>query len=174
MRLIYLALIATMLTGCGGEEFEDLREFIKTSGDGMRGNVPPPPNVTLYEPFAYVNEENISDPFKPRIPKQGQFDKRGEYEPDRDRPKEALEDFALESLRMVGFVHKSSANFAVIRAPNGKLYTVSTGNYMGLNFGLIKSISNAEITVKEVIQDGNGDWSERISSLQLVEGLGSK
>lgn len=168
MKLIYLALVSVLLAGCGGEEFQDLRDFVKNSGADMRGKIPPPPNVKLYEPFAYVNDANLSDPFKPRKPEVSPAGKRGENEPDMNRPREALEDFPLENLKMVGYVLKAKVGYAVIRAPDGKLYQVKVGNYIGMNFGLIKKISDAEIVIKEEVQDSTGDWAERISSLQLL------
>ncbi len=169
MRAVYLALVAILLTACGGEEFQDLRDFVKNSGADMRGQIPPPPNVQLYEPFAYANDTNLADPFKPRKPESGPSGKRGENEPDMDRPKEALEDFPLENLKMVGYVSKGKVGHAVVRAPDGKLYQVKAGNYMGMNFGLIKKLTDTEIVIKEVVQDSTGDWSERSNSLQLVE-----
>lgn len=168
MKLIYLALAALLLTGCGGEEFGDLRDFVKNSGVNMRGKIPPPPNVKLYEPFAYNNEANLSDPFKPRKPESSASGKRGENEPDMDRPKEALEEFPLESLKMVGYVFKSKVGHAVVCAPDKKLYQVKVGNHLGMNFGLIKQLTDTEIVIKEVVQDSTGDWSERTSNLQLV------
>ena len=168
MKSIYFALICLLLTGCGGDEFQDLRDFVKNSGADMRGKIPPPPSVKLYEPFAYVNDANLSDPFKPRKPEVSPSGKRGENEPDLNRPKEALEEFPLESLRMVGYVLKAKTGYAVIRAPDKKLYQVKVGNYIGMNFGLIKKISDSEIEIKEEVQDSTGDWSERISSLQLL------
>lgn len=169
MKLIYLALAGVLLTGCGGEEFQDLRDFVKNSGADLRGKIPPPPNVKLYEPFAYVNDTNLADPFKPRKPEASASGKRGENEPDLNRPKEALEDFPLENLKMVGYVFKAKVGHAVIRAPDRKLYQVKVGNYIGMNFGLIQKLSDTEIVIKELVQDSTGDWSERISSLQLVE-----
>lgn len=169
MKLIYMVLAAVLLTGCGGEEFQDLRDFVKNSGAGMRGNIPPPPNVKLYEPFAYLNDMNLTDPFKPRKPEAGSGGKKGENEPDMNRPKESLEEFPLESLKMVGYVYKAKVGHAVIRAPDKKLYQVKVGNYLGMNFGLIKKLSDTEIEIKEVVQDSTGDWTERISSLKLVE-----
>jgi type IV pilus assembly protein PilP len=49
------------------------------------------------------------------------------------------------------------------------LYRVKKGNYMGQNFGVITEIDEAQISLKELVQDSTGDWVERISSLQLVE-----
>ncbi len=169
MKIIPIALACLLLTACGGEEFGDLREFVKNSGADMRGKIPPPPNVKLYEPFVYANATNISDPFKPRKAESGAIGKRGENEPDMDRPREALEEFPLESLKMVGYVYKNKVANAVVRAPDKKLYQVRAGNYLGMNFGLIKKISDTEIVIKEVVQDSSGDWTERVSNLQLVE-----
>ncbi len=170
MKLIHIALlIPLLLTACGGEEYQDLRDFVKDAGVDMRGKIPPPPDVKLYEPYAYNNEANLPDPFKPRKPDLRNSGYRGANEPDFDRPKEALEEFPLEGLRMVGYLLQNKAGYAVIRAPDGKLHRVKAGNYIGMNFGLIQQISDTEITVKEMVQDSSGDWSERISSLQLVE-----
>ena len=169
MKLIYLVIASALLAGCGGEEFQDLRDFVKNSGADMRGKIPPPPNVKLYEPFAYVNDENLSDPFKPRKPEAAQSGAHSGNEPDFNRPKEALEEFPLDGLKMVGYVYKGKVGYAVVRAPDKKLYQVKAGNYIGMNFGLITKVTDTEIEIKEMVQDSTGDWSERISNLQLVE-----
>lgn len=169
MRLIYLALISTLLTGCGGEEFQDLRDFVKNAGADMRGKIPPPPEVKPYEPFAYNNDANLPDPFKLRKPELRPGSRSGINQPDLDRPKEALEEFPLEGLRMVGYLYQKKVGYAVIRAPDGKLHRVKAGNYVGLNFGLIQEVTDTEAKIKEMVQDSTGDWSERLSSLQLIE-----
>lgn len=168
MRLIYLVLASVLLAGCGGEEFQDLRDFVKNAGADMRGKIPPPPEVKPYEPFVYDNEANLPDPFKPRKPDRS-AGRPGLNQPDMDRPKEALEEFPLENLRMVGFIYQNKVGYAVIRAPDGKLHRVKAGNYVGMNFGLIKEVSDTEIVIQETVQDSAGDWSERMSSLQLIE-----
>ncbi|HXU93571.1 MAG TPA: pilus assembly protein PilP, partial [Gallionella sp.] len=82
---------------------------------------------------------------------------------------EALEEFPLESLKMVGYLYQNKVAYAVIRAPDGKLHRVKAGNYVGLNFGLIQEVTDTEVIIKEMVQDSAGDWSERMSSLQLME-----
>lgn len=168
MRLIYLFLVSLLLAGCGGEEFQDLHDFVKNAGADMRGKIPPPPEVKPYEAFAYNNDAALPDPFKPRKPelKSGQA---GLNQPDLDRPKEALEEFPLEGLKVVGYLQQNKVSYAIVRAPDAKLYRVKAGNYLGLNFGKILEISDSEVKIKEVIQDSSGDWSERMSTLQLVE-----
>jgi type IV pilus assembly protein PilP len=40
---------------------------------------------------------------------------------------------------------------------------------MGQNFGVVIGIEDAEIKLKELVQDGAGDWTERSSTIQLAE-----
>lgn len=168
MRLICFALVSLLLAGCGGEEYQDLRDFVKNSGVDMRGKIEPPPEVKPYEHFAYANDTNLPDPFKPRKPEK-RAGGGGINQPDLDRPKEALEEFPLENLKMVGYLYRNKVGYAVIRATDGKLHRVQAGNYIGLNFGLIKEVTDTGIIIKEMVQDSAGDWSERVSSLQLLE-----
>ena len=170
MRLIHFALASILLlAGCGGEEYQDLRDFVKNSGADMRGKIEPPPEVKPYEYFVYNNETNLPDPFKPRKPEQRSGGSTGINQPDFDRPKEALEEFPLESLKMVGYLYMNKVGYAVIRATDSKLYRVKAGNHMGTNFGLIEQVTDTEVKVKEMVQDSAGDWTERMSSVQLIE-----
>lgn len=44
MRLACLLLSSSLLlSACAEEEFQDLRDFVKETGSGMRGKVDPPP-----------------------------------------------------------------------------------------------------------------------------------
>ncbi len=169
MRSAYALLLTTLLlSACGGEEFQDLRDFVKNAGADLRGKVDPPPEIKPYEPFNYDNAVALPDPFKPRKPdiKNGP---RGLNQPDMERRREALEEFPLDGLKMVGYLKQSKEGYAVIRAPDGKIHRVKVGNYLGQNFGRIVELSDTEVKIKETIQDSTGDWSERMSSLQLVE-----
>jgi type IV pilus assembly protein PilP len=169
MKLIYFALASILLAGCGGDEFQDLRDFVKNSGADMRGKIEPPPEVKPYEYFAYNNETNLPDPFMPRKPETRSGTGTGINQPDFDRPKEALEEFPLESLKMVGYLYMNKVGYAVIRATDKKLYRVKAGNHIGMNFGLIEQVTDTEVKIKEMVQDSSGDWTERMSSLQLIE-----
>jgi type IV pilus assembly protein PilP len=170
MKLPYsLLLILLSLAGCGGEEFQDLRDFVKNAGADMRGKIEPPPDVKPYEPFTYDNDTNLPDPFKPRKSDARNSSHTGQNQPNLNRPKEELEDFPLESLKMVGFLSQRGIGQAVIRSAEGKVYRVKAGNYIGLNFGQVVSVTETEVKIKEMVQDSVGDWSERESNLQLAE-----
>lgn len=163
-----ILLLAITLVACGGEEYQDLKEFVMSSGADMRGKVDPPPDIKPYEPMSYDNSAGLQDPFKPRKPELKNLG-GGVNQPDLNRPRQELEEFPLDGLKMVGYLHRGNAGYAIIRAPDGKVHRVKVGNYIGLNFGQITSVTETEIKLKEMVQDGAGDWSERESSLQLVE-----
>ncbi|HLP98069.1 MAG TPA: pilus assembly protein PilP [Sideroxyarcus sp.] len=165
----FVLLISLLLTGCGGEEFQDLRDFVKNAGADMRGKVEPPPEIKPYEPFTYENDAGLPDPFKPRKQDARSANRSGQNMPNLDRPKEELEDFPLESLKMVGYLFQKGVGHAVIRSAEGKIYRIKAGNYIGLNFGQVISVTESEVKIKEMVQDSVGDWSERESSLLLVE-----
>lgn len=164
-----ILLVSLILTACGGEEFQDLRDFVKNAGADMRGKVEPPPDIKPYEPFTYENDTGLMDPFKPRKPDVRNASRSGLNQPNLDRPKEELEDFPLESLKMVGYLFQRNVGHAVVRSSEGKIYRVKAGNYIGQNFGQITSVSETEVKIKEMVQDSAGDWSERESTLQLIE-----
>ena len=164
-----LLLTSLLLTACGGEEFQDLRDFVKNSGANLRGKVDAPPEIKPYEPFNYDNSIGLPDPFKPRKPETKKSDRPGLNQPDMERHREALEEFPLEGLKMVGFLSQGNVGYAIIRSPDSKLHRVKSGNYLGQNFGQIMAVTDTEVKIKETIQDSTGDWSERMSSLQLLE-----
>ena len=165
-----LALSLLLLVACGGEEFQDLRDYVKNSGADLRGQVEPAPEIMPYEPFIYDNSAGLPDPFKARKQEAKSAANFGLNQPDFNRPKQELEEFPLESMKMVGYIrNKKVGGNAIIRSSEGKLHTVKIGNYIGMNFGQITAISESEVKIKEMVQDSAGDWTERASSLQLVE-----
>jgi type IV pilus assembly protein PilP len=154
------------LAGCGGESHQDLRAWMADQGKGARGRVDPLPQIKPYEPFTY-NAFDLPDPFKPRKiePSKG----GSKLAPDLTRRREPLEAYPLESLNMVGTLTKGKSTYALVRTPDKDVYQVSQGNYLGQNFGVIVGINDAEVRLKELVQDGSGDWTERSSALQLIQ-----
>jgi type IV pilus assembly protein PilP len=153
------------LAGCGAGSMDDLQTFVAETGKDMQGKIEPLPEVKVYESFTY-NAFDLPDPFKPRKLSTGGG---GGMQPDLNRPKEPLEAFSLETLKMVGMLAKQGVVHAVIKTPENAIYHVRKGNYVGQNFGLITQIGDNEVTLREIVQDSAGDWSERISTLILQE-----
>ncbi len=171
LRVALLA-AAAALAGCGGDEHGDLKEELNQLTKDLRGRVDPLPQVRPYEPVPYTAEGQI-DPFRPErieVAAAGRAASASTalIEEQKKRPSEPLEAFPLESIVMLGTITQNKETFALVKAgPN--LYRVRKGNYMGQNFGVITAIDEAQISLKELVQDSSGDWVERVSQLQLVE-----
>jgi type IV pilus assembly protein PilP len=157
--------LALSLGACGGGNMNDLRTFVAETGQDMQGKIEPLPEIKAYDPFTY-DAFDLPDPFKPRkLSSSG----GGGIQPDLTRPKEPLEAFSLETLNLVGMLSKKGARHAVIKTPENAIYHVRKGNYVGQNFGLITQITENDVTLREIVQDSAGDWSERISTLVLQD-----
>lgn len=167
-----VAAAVALAAGCGGDEHGDLKQELAQLTKDLRGRVEPLPQVRPYEPVPYTAEGQI-DPFRPERIEVAQAGRAATastsvIDEQKKRPSEPLEAFPLESITMLGTITQNKETFALVKAgPN--LYRVRKGNYMGQNFGVITAIDEAQISLKELVQDSTGDWVERMSSLQLVE-----
>ena len=165
MKRLAILFLMLGLTACGGGSMDDLQTFVAETGKDMQGKIEPLPQVNVYEPFTY-NAFDLPDPFKPRKLSTGGG---GGMQPDLNRPKEPLEAYSLETLKMVGMLSRQGVVHAVIKTPDNAIYHVKKGNYVGQNFGLITQIGDGEVSLRETVQDSAGDWSERTSALLLQE-----
>ena len=62
---------------------------------------------------------------------------------------------------MVGNLQRGRAMIGLVRANDGRVFQVRQGNYVGQNFGVVTNVADGETTLKELFQDGAGDWAER-------------
>lgn len=172
MRGVLLAPVlgAALLAGCGSEEGE-LRAWmdeVRRNTPAIRDEIAEPKR---FEPFRYENLTQV-DPFS-MGKLQTALDRTakknvGGLQPDTDRRREALEQFPLESIRMVGHLASKQQQTALLQV-DSMVYQARVGMYAGQNFGKIIKVSEGEVTLKELVQDASGEWVERESSLRLQE-----
>ncbi|WP_035058140.1 pilus assembly protein PilP [Andreprevotia chitinilytica] len=163
-----LVLVAIGLSGCFGEQNGDLKDWMREQESGLRGKVEPLPEVKPYQPFTY-DAFSLPDPFRPSKMEVARKSSNSGLAPNTNRPKELLENYDLEKLRMVGTLQQAKVMQALIRAPDGNLYRVKLGSYMGQNFGMVTEITETEVKLKEIVEDSGGDWVERPTSLTMEE-----
>ena len=89
--------------------------------------------------------------------------------PDADRKKELLEKYSLDSISMVGIIKKGKTFWAIVKDKTGIIHRVHVGNYMGENSGCIEAITEQNISVKELVADGQGGWVDRMTSLSMAK-----
>lgn len=170
LRTITIALSLLTLAACGGEQHSDLRQFVKDSENLPRGRIPPLPEVKPYEAFSY-DAFDLLDPFVARKiePPKGIKVAGGVEPPDPDRRKEPLEAYPLENLKMVGTLEQKKQFHALIQTPDNNLFRVTSGNFLGQNFGRIIGVSESDIKLKELVQDSSGEWKEEERTMLLQD-----
>lgn len=167
MKRMAVLLACLGLVACGGEEHQDLRQWMKESTKDFKGKIPPLPEIKSF-PVAAYEAGDLLEPYNPSKIEPERKAGGGGIKPDLDRRKEPLESFPLESLRMVGTLMRGKMVHALVQADKN-LHQVKIGNYMGQNFGIITDITETEVTLKELVPDSLGDYTERTSTLQLQE-----
>lgn len=164
-RVVLLLLTLSLLAGCSSNH-DDLHAWMQQQGSALRGKIEPIPELQPYEAFSF-DPTAVIDPFKPRKVDVGRANSiKG---PDMTRRREALEAFPLEKIRMVGTVQKGKDLVALVRTDDNRVFQVRKGNYVGQNFGVVTSISETEIALRELFQDGAGEWTEKVSRIGLTE-----
>lgn len=161
-RLVTTLVILLGLFACGDKPHASLEKYVREVKSRNSHQIEPVPQPKPHEHYAYP-KTHTRNPFMKVVEQDGLG------RPDLSRPKEPLEAFALDSLRMVGTVHHNDRLWAVMAAPDGAVYRVSVGNYMGQNFGKIKKIDEQEVIVEETVTAATG-WESRSSKLALSEG----
>ena len=167
--LLPLVLALLLLSGCSSDGLEDLRDFVKNAHADRKPKIEPLPEIKPYEAFAYAATD-LANPFSPsNLRPQSLQAKLSGPRPDMNRRKEPLEDYPLDSLKMVGTLSRGKQYYAILQAPDGTVHRAKVGDHMGQNFGMITKISDEKISLIELVQGALGDWSERETSVALAE-----
>jgi type IV pilus assembly protein PilP len=105
---------------------------------------------TMRDPFGPSKEENVAQTVSPD-----------------PHAKEKLEDYPLDSLKMVGTVGAGPGLEGLVKDPEGTVNRVHVRNYLGQNNGRVMAIAENRIDLIELIPNGNGGWMERPASIEL-------
>lgn len=162
---VALLLIAA-IPGCSGTVgHSDLEQFVNEVKGRKGGRIAPMPEFKTYESFDYSVSKK-RDPFTPTASTPEARADNG-IRPDAGRHKESLEQFPLDTLVFAGHLERDGKKWAIVTAPDGLVYRVQEGNFIGQNYGEIVAISENEISIVEIVPDGVGGWIERQAALAL-------
>ena len=157
------------LGACGGD-MDDLDQYINSVKAKPGGRIDPLPEITPYEVFTYIADaEGLRSPFVPDSPQAAAGIAAGGTRPDPERSREFLEQFPLDTLRMVGTLQLGDTQFGLVQTSDGLIHRVIPGNYMGQNDGRIVVVSESEIELVEIISDGIGGYLEREAAVGLAD-----
>jgi type IV pilus assembly protein PilP len=173
MRYVLLSCLVLVLTGCN-QGMSDLNDFMDRQDNIPVPPIDPLPQLTPHEVFEY-SATGLRDPFSNDLEidegdgSQNLTVAEGGAGPDLTRRKEFLETFPLDSLTMVGTYQQEDNYWALIVDPDGTIHPVSTGQYLGHNYGQVTAIYENEIQLTEWLNDGLGAWRERQAAVALKE-----
>jgi type IV pilus assembly protein PilP len=167
-----VALLAALLAGCSGEPTADLEEYAEKIKSQQKSSIEPLPEFKPFESFTYQANE-LRDPFTPPVfshaPATVAQASGNGIKPDFDRPTEPLEEYPLDSVRMVGTLEQQDNTWALILDTDDTIHRVQPGNYLGQNHGKITRITEFEVELTEIIPDGLGGWVERPAAIAISE-----
>lgn len=168
LRSIRLVLVGTALcalAGCTSGD-ADLKEWVAHEKAQKGAPIPPLPVLKTFETFEYT-DQNLRDPFSPGLEEQQTASTTGP-QPDK-HPREPLESFALDSLKMVGTIGGGTLVEGLVKDADGTVHRVHKGNYLGQNNGKVTGITETEIDLVELVPNGTGGWMERQATIALPE-----
>ncbi len=166
-KLLPMLALSVLLTACGGDEGDDLDQYMRDAAKDIKPSVKPLPEVKPYAALPYNADGSLVDPFRAR---KASNNKSSNLQPNPNRPKEPMEAYPLESLKYVGMLSRKKLTYALLKTPDNNVQQVRVGNYVGQNYGRVTQITDNEVLLNEIVQDElSGDWVERVSNLALQE-----
>lgn len=168
VRVLGVALAATMLAGCGRTitdtpgEAPNLVEWIAKVRAQPAPPLEPVPVIKPFETFQF-DGAGIRDPFDADAVVQNS----GGLRPDSNRRRQPLEAFPMDSLDMVGTLGAGAGLVALVMGPDKVTYRVVRGNYLGQSDGRVVAVYQDRIELIELVSDGAGGWLERPATIML-------
>jgi type IV pilus assembly protein PilP len=168
MRPMRIALVIAGLAALAGctSDIDDLEARIVEVRSRPGGRIEPLPEVKPYETFSYAAADQRS-PFVEGMPASAMAPNA--IRPDLNRPREFLEQFSLDTLRMVGTLRLKGRTYGLIQTQDGLVHRVLPGNRLGQSDGRITAIDEGKISLTEIVTDGMGGFIERPAALALSE-----
>lgn len=163
---VLLVLAALLFSGCDRSGIQELRSYVDQVRARPPGPIEPLPEIQPVDSFVF-EPGGRRDPFVMDTQTAAAGKDNG-LAPDPLRPKEELEGYPLDSLRMVGTVKQQETRWALVRTREGLVYRVRVGNYLGMNNGQIVDITDEAIRLTEIVSELPGDWRERSATLALT------
>jgi type IV pilus assembly protein PilP len=170
-RVTYL-FVGLSLIACGDDSVQEIKEWMDQTKKEAKVVVPKIAEPKKFTPFIY-DSQNAIDPYNPTKLEVALAKAQGRpsdsaFKPDLNRRREPLESYPLDTVKMVGTLSRQGLSYALLQADK-TVYQAKIGNYVGPNFGMITSISENEVELKEIVQDAVGEWIERKARLELQE-----
>jgi type IV pilus assembly protein PilP len=152
-----------LVGGCTSGD-ADLKEWVAHEKAQKGSPIAPLPVLKTFETFEYT-DQGLRDPFSPGLEEQ---QTTAGPQPDK-HPREPLEQYALDSLKMVGTIGTGASIEGLVTDTEGTVHRVHKGNYLGQNNGKVTGVTETQINLVELVSNGTGGWMERQATIALPE-----
>ncbi|MFJ9451729.1 MULTISPECIES: pilus assembly protein PilP [unclassified Herbaspirillum] len=159
-------LFALLLTSCAER---DTPEQLRAQLDAIRLDTPStqpviqPANEFIPQAYPIADDGDAVTPFGHPATLPDEIDSN-ERPPQRGA-RQPLEGVPLESIRLVGTLSRDGRSDALLQVDK-IVYPARAGDYLGQNFGVIRSIKDRRIELEELVRNG-GNWEKRMTALEL-------
>jgi len=174
-RTLVAAVAVSLVASCSSDRsIVDLQNFVRNTHKDTIPKIEPLPELLPIIAFEYAASA-MTDPFAPEnvfpeIVEEEEIDPGPDpLAPDPERRKETLEKFPLDTLRFAGTLTLAEATRLVVVAPDGLVYKVPEGGYLGQDHGRIIRINSetGDIELEEGVMGGLGRWELRTVNLNV-------
>jgi type IV pilus assembly protein PilP len=177
MKARWFPILASVLAlaGCADDTMRDLKAYAEEVRSRPGGPIKPVPEFRPAETYTYVPGDRRSPFIMQEVETEQTLAVAGTGpRPDPNRRREELEQFPLDTLRMVGILEQDNEVWGLVQSKEKTIYRVQPSNFMGQNHGKISRITEDQIELTELIPDGIGGYIERRATLALAGSEGSK
>ncbi len=165
-----MIIVQLMLSACQKLPEQDIADWINKNQNIAATAMATPVEQDNLQKFIYQVKDRL-DPFDSKKisllfttdPSAGNI-----FSPDMHRAREVLEQYAIDSLRMVGTLRRPGKIVALVEVEKA-LHQVRIGSYLGQDMGRVLKITEDEIQIEETTQDANGEWRKRLVELKMKD-----
>lgn len=153
-------------------DFADLDEYMLRMDNQKTNTMAEIPQFKSSEPFIYQHQQSRS-PFDQPLTLDDLISSvdpiNNAPAPIEGRVRQPLEHFTLDSLKFQGIIQRDDAVTALFSAPDGNVYPILNGQFLGEHNGQIQRITAQSVEIVEVVNNGHGGWRKQIQVIKLTQ-----
>ncbi|MBR9874662.1 MAG: pilus assembly protein PilP [Vibrionaceae bacterium] len=167
-KSLLMILMAMLLVGCQAND-ESLTDYFRDVENQAKRDVEKLKPADKYVAVIYAPQV-LRAPFE--LPQEATIAtqpiaRKDCWQPPSRMRSSKLEKFPLSQLRLKGVMGMGNAVSGLVQAPNGTVYKVAPGQYLGRNNGKVTQITHTYLLIDETLPDGLGCWQKRKVKLAL-------
>tara|TARA_R110000868_G_scaffold380784_1_gene646895 strand:+ start:69742 stop:70266 length:525 start_codon:yes stop_codon:yes gene_type:complete len=161
MRMISLTLLILLsLTSCSGGGQSDLQRYVSKLKKTAPTSLPALPTFQQITPYYYSLQDERT-PFQVSSQRLLQGDA-----PMQRNVKEKIEQYPLDSLKMVGSITRGTKVWALVKAPDDIVYQIKVGDYIGPDYGKVTKVTEKAIFLTQsMVKEGR--WEQQPTEIRL-------